>query len=124
MRLTLLPDVYAICRLEPGAAIPAWATAGTFFCITRTDEELSLLCAEEDVPQDVLAERGWRALRLEGPFPFELTGVLASILHPLAEAGVSILAVSTYHTDYVLVKAAQVERALAALTGAGHVIRR
>ncbi len=124
LTLSLLPDAYAVCRLDPAAAIPAWATAGALFCAMRTPDELSLMCAEAYLPQGgVQAEKGWRAFKLEGPFDFGLTGILASALNPLAEAGIGIFALSTYDTDYVLVKEAQREQAIRALRQAGHTVR-
>jgi uncharacterized protein len=129
LTLTLLPNLYAVCRLDPAAPIPEWATGdagaaqGDVVCIMRTPAELSIVCTEANVPDDdTLTERGWRMFRLEGPFPFEMTGVLASVLDPLAQAGVSIFALSTYDTDYVMVKAAQVEQAINAIKNAGHSI--
>lgn len=112
--------------MEAGAPIPAWAVRGEVFCVMRAHDELSIVCAEDHVPSDkvagITAERGWRALRLHGPFPFGMTGILASVLNPLAAAGVGIFALSTYNTDYVLVKADQLGRALDALRGAGHTV--
>lgn len=119
--LTLLPGRLAICRLPAGASVPEWApAAGPLVSITRTADELSVVCDEAGVPAEVAAERGWRALRVAGPLDFALTGVLAALAVPLAEAGVSIFALSTYDTDYVLVREADVERAVAALAHAGH----
>lgn len=111
----------AIARLEPDAAIPAWAARGSFSSVTRTARELSIVCEASLVPEDVRHERGWAMLELEGPFPFELTGILAAFINPLAEARVGIFAISTYDTDYVLVKLAALDAALEALAGAGHV---
>lgn len=121
--LSLLPDRYAVCQLEADAELPAWALTGPLSCTVRTPEELSVVCLESAVPvAGVLAERGWRALKLQGPFPFEMTGVLASVLAPLAAAGVGIFALSTYNTDYVLVKQDQLAAALEALQEAGHTV--
>src|SRR5262249_14171428 len=120
MELTVLPESLAICRLRPSERIPSWALEEheALSSITRTAEELSIVCAEEAVPpDDVQAEPGWRALKVPGPIPFETTGVLASIASPLAAAGISIFAVSTFDTDYVLVREGDVERALAVLRG-------
>lgn len=100
---------------------------GEFFCVVRTREEVSLVCSEEACPDsgkpalnEMQVERGWVALRLEGPFPFAMTGVLASVLAPLAEAKIPIFAISTFDTDYVLLKAADLENARLALRAAGH----
>jgi hypothetical protein len=119
LRLHLIPAQLAVCRLLSGDAIPEWA-AGEFFSITRTAEELSVVCDAKLVPDGVRHEGGWRALQVAGPLDFALTGVLASIAVPLAEAGVSIFAVSTFDTDYVLVKQNNVERAAQVLQAAGH----
>ena len=96
--------------------------AGEFFAAVRTPNELSIVCAEGCVPKDVAAtvEQGWVALKLEGPFPFSMTGVLASFVQPLAEARIPVFAISTFDTDYVLVKGENVERAIAVLAAAGH----
>jgi uncharacterized protein len=110
----------AVCKLVPDAQIPAWASYGVFFCVTRALDELSIACPADLVPGGVLAERGWVPLKLEGPFPFSLTGVLSSFLQPLAEAQIPIFAVSTFNTDYVLVKRETLPRAVAALEAAGH----
>lgn len=123
LTLTLLPGQFAVCRLDAGAPVPEWATTGAFTSITRTADELSVVCPAENVPPDVRAEGPWRCLKVEGPLDFALTGILASIAVPLAEASVSIFAVSTYDTDYVLVTAAQVERAAEVLRQAGHRVR-
>ena len=123
LKLTTLAGEFAVCRLAPDtAAIPAWATAGPWFAITRTADELSIVCPAAQVPGEVRAETGWRMLRLTGPFPFELTGVLAAVLAPLAGAAIPIFALSTYDTDYVLVKAHDLARAVAALRAAGHLV--
>jgi hypothetical protein len=111
----------AIARLEPDASIPAWASVGPFASVTRTSRELSIVCDAALVPADVRHERGWVTLDLEGPFPFELTGILASFIVPLAEARVGIFALSTFDTDVVLVKRDSLSRALDALERAGHI---
>jgi len=115
LTLSLLPETLAVCRLAPDASIPAWALqAGphqSFVSVTRTSEELSIVCARELVPAGTRAERGFRALKVAGPLDFSLTGVLASLTLPLAEAGVSVFAVSTFDTDYLLVREAQLAAA-------------
>ncbi len=120
-RFSFLPETYAVARLGPEDPVPSWALAdGGFVSITRTDAELSIICREQDVPPSCQAERGRVAIRLEGPFSFTEVGVLASFAAPLAAAGVAILALSTFDTDYILVRASERQRALAALTSAGH----
>jgi len=121
--LTLLPDTFAICRLEANLAVPTWATAGGFFSITRTAEELSIACRQSLVPDGVRCERDWRCIKLEGPIPFTTVGVLASLIQPLAEASISVFAISTFDTDFVLVKAADLGRAENAWRQYGHIVR-
>jgi uncharacterized protein len=123
LRLNVLDGRLAVCRMEPGAGLPEWATRADFFSITRAPDELSVVCPEGNVPESVGCEKGWRALKLAGPFEFSLTGVLASVLDPLARAGVSVFAVSTFDTDYVLVKEDRLRAAVAALREAGHEVR-
>jgi len=122
LRLSLLVGQLSVCRLDPATELPDWAVASGFFSITRTDDELSVVCPKGAVPDGVRHEDGWRVFKLEGPFEFSEVGVLASIVEPLAEAGVSVFAVSTYDTDYVLVKEDQLETAAAALRGRGHKV--
>ena len=120
MKLIVLPDEFAVARLGPADAIPSWATAAPISSTTRTPEELSIACAASHLPAHVTAERGWRCLRVAGKLDFSVKGVLASIAGPLAEAGVSIFAISTYDTDYILVPAPALPAAIAALSAAGH----
>ena len=120
--LTKLPGKFAVCRLEPDVAPPTWATTGTFFSITRTSEELSIVCDQAVVPGGVPSEHDWRCFKLAGPIPFSAVGVLASLVQPLADAGISIFAISTFDTDYFLVKEENIERAVAALRQAGHTV--
>jgi hypothetical protein len=109
-----------VCRLAANADIPEWVQTRKLHCVTRTADELSIVCSDDSLPEDGTAERGWVALKLEGPFPFSMTGVLASFLQPLAQARIPIFAISTFDTDYVLLKQQDLERALAALRAAGH----
>jgi hypothetical protein len=120
--LSLPPDRLAVCQLAPEAPIPAWAATTGFSSITRTRDELSIVCPEVVVPKGVKQEAGWRMLKVEGPLDFTLTGVLASIASPLAQAGISIFPLSTFNTDYVLVKDADVTEAVQALQAAGHTV--
>ncbi len=122
LRLSLLTGHMSVCRLDPTTKVPDWAISGGFFSVTRMDDELSVVCPQELVPEDVRSEGGWRALKLEGPFEFSEVGVLASVAAPLAEAEVGIFAVSTFDTDYVLVKREQLRPAVAALRGRGHEV--
>ena len=122
LTLELSPDVLAVCRLAPDSALPAWALAARFFSITRTADEVSIVCAAGIVPPGVSAVGGWRRLRVAGTLDFALTGILAALAQPLADAGVSVFAVATYNTDYLLVRERQLAEALAALGDAGHRI--
>jgi hypothetical protein len=119
MRLTVLPEAVAVCRLAPDAGVPAWAR-GAFLSVTRTADELSVVCDDAAVPADVQAERGWRVLKLEGPIPFEMTGVASALLAPLAAARISVFLISTYDTDYLLLRAETFSRAADVLRGAGY----
>jgi uncharacterized protein len=121
--LILLSDEYSICRLQPSDSDPAWASECGFTSIVRTADELSVLCPTARVPGHVRQERGWRLFKFQGPFAFTETGVLASVLSPLAAAQIGILALSTFDTDYVLVKATDLTRACDALTAAHHSVR-
>lgn len=122
LTLLLLPDLFAVCRLTPDAPVPAWAATGGFFSITRTADELSIVCRQDAVPKEVKSERGWRCLRVAGTIDFALVGVLASLLTPLAEAGIGVFAISTFDTDYLLVKANDLDRAVVALREAGNKV--
>lgn len=124
LTLTLLETPLALVRLDADAEVPAWATAGPFSSVTRTEEELSIVCAESRVPDGFAREPGFRALRLEGPFPLDEVGILASVASPLAAAGVAIFVLATFDTDYVLVKADGVGAASRALEAAGHRVAR
>ena len=122
LRLDLLDGRMAVCRLAPSSEVPPWATGAALFSVTRTPDELSVVCPEENVPVGAKHEEGWRVLRLKGPFEFSVVGVLASVAAPLAGAGVSIFALSTYDTDYVLVKEEVLESAVSALRRSGHEV--
>lgn len=126
--LTVLPESYAICRLAPDAAIPDWALVpGDFVSISRTRDELSIVCREAGVPADVRGAqvgRGRCCLRVEGPFDLSVVGVLAAIAQPLAKAGIAIFVVSTYDTDYVLLREADLDAATTALLAHGHTVVR
>jgi len=121
--LRLRSDRLAICRMPADAPVPGWAMDRSFWSVTRTPEELSIVCPEADVPVDTSAERGWVALHVVGPLPLTMTGVLASLAGPLADAAISIFAISTFDTDILLVREADLGRAQEVLAQAGHVIR-
>ena len=122
--LHLAAGEFAVCRLPATAPVPPWAGSAIFSSVTRTADELSVMCPAAHVPAGTKAEAEWRLLKLAGPFDFGAVGILASVTTPLAKAGISLLAIGTFDTDYVLVKAARLEEALHALEAAGHTVRR
>jgi hypothetical protein len=113
----------AVARLGPTDPLPDWAT-GIPLSVTRTDQELSIVCAQQHVPADVLAERGWAWLSVAGPLEFGEVGVIASLTHPLKTANIPIFILSTYDTDYLLLKAEELEHAVLVLSRAGHRVTR
>jgi hypothetical protein len=124
LELTLLQERFAVCRLAPDAAIPSWATGGSFCSITRTAEELSILVEESRVPDGVTSQPNWRGFQARGPFAFSEVGVLASLTGPLAAKEISLFVISTFDTDYLLVSGKKLAAAIAALEHAGHAIHR
>jgi uncharacterized protein len=122
--LALVPmtGTLAVCKLPPDAPLPDWATGGSFFSITRTFDELSVVCDENTVPESVRCERGWRCLRVSGTLEFSVVGVLASLVGPLAGAAVSVFVLSTFDTDYLLVKEKHFGQAVEVLVRHGHLI--
>jgi hypothetical protein len=123
LTLTILPHTLAVCRLAPDAPLPGWLAESEFWSATRSPEELSLVVEERLAPAEWQAERGWRCLKVQGPLDFGLTGVLAGLAVPLAEAGISIFAISTYDTDYILVRKGQLERAVILLSARGYRVK-
>jgi hypothetical protein len=123
LALLVLPDTFAICRLSPDAPIPDWVLTGSFFSITRTADELSIVCFQSNVPSEIQCDRDWRCLKVEGPLDLSLIGILASLTAPLARAGIGIFAVSTYDTDYLLVPEKRLEEAVLVLSQEGHHVR-
>ena len=122
LSLLILPQRFAICRLSSDEPIPSFLSLSPFFSVTRTSDELSIVLSEEMVPADWKAETGWRCIKVIGPLGFDLTGILASLTMPLYEAGVSIFAISTYDTDYLLVREGSLKKATQALLKNGHSV--
>ena len=121
MNLSILPDSIAIVRLSPEQEIPQWVWQDrSFLSLTCTTEELSIVCASSSVPTAVQREKDWVALKVQGPLDFSLTGILAGLAGPLAAHGIPIFAISTFDTDYLLVKERDLSRAKGALGQAGH----
>jgi hypothetical protein len=119
---TLLSESFAVARLNADAPLPEWAR-GEFVSITRTRDELSIVCRDDGVPADVTAARGWRCLRAEGPFALDETGIAASFVAPLASASISVFIIATYDTDYLLLDGTVLARAIEVLRAAGHRVR-
>ena len=118
--LDLLSDELAVCRLPVDVPVPNWVWAGGLTSITSTDDELSVVCAAEPVPDDVQHTAGWRAFKVRGHLDFGLVGILAGLSLTLADARVSIFAISTYDTDYILVRDVQLDQAVTTLESAGY----
>jgi hypothetical protein len=120
--ITVLNGNYAISRLAPGTEVPSWVS-GEFTSVTHTADEISIVCLETNVPVNVQADREWTVLKIEGPLSLEETGILSSLLKPLADARIPVFTVSTFDTDYILVGSGDAHRAVAALTASGHTLR-
>ena len=122
--LTILPGLIAVCRLDPADGVPEWFEADPpLASLVRTDQELTLVLPGDRVPDGVEAGAGWRALRVEGEFDLTTTfGVIAGVTSPLAAAEVSVLSISSYATDYLLVQDSDLARAALALRDAGHEV--
>ncbi|HEX6870882.1 MAG TPA: ACT domain-containing protein [Micromonosporaceae bacterium] len=119
--LALLPDDYAVCRLDANTAVPPGLNAdGGVLSVTWTEAEISIICTADQAPTSGIVNTPWRCFRVNGPVDLALTGILASLVNPLAEARVNVFAFSTHDTDYVLVPSVRLGEALAALTAAGH----
>jgi uncharacterized protein len=123
LTLTLQPLSLAVCRLAAEEPMPGWATQGAFFSVTRTAEELSVVCADADVPEGVKRDGPWACFKVKGPLDFGLTGILASLTAPLAKDGIPVFALSTYDTDYLLVREDKRDAAAVSLLAAGFDLR-
>jgi len=122
MKLVLVSPLLAVCRLAPDAEIPAWALQHrSLVSITYTDDELSIVCSAHGVPTNIRCEKDWKAIKVQGPLDFSLTGILASLATPLAAEGIPLFAISTFDTDYILVKEQNVEHVRSILEQNGHV---
>jgi uncharacterized protein len=120
LKFLRLKGPYAIVRLAGDAAIPAWATRGDVTSITRTADELSIVCPAENLPREIPSSQPWQCFKLEGPFPFSQPGILLSFIAPLSSVGIPIFAISTFDTDYVLIQDEFADAALDAVQRAGH----
>lgn len=123
VRLKRLPGAYAVSRLASATPLPEWADGPGFVSISRTEDELSIVCLEARVPVDIAtSEGGWVCFKFQGPFAFDETGILSAVLRPLSENGIGIFAVSTFDTDYLLIKAENAARGVELLASAGHIL--
>ncbi|WP_371363472.1 hypothetical protein SRRS_43640 [Sporomusa rhizae] len=122
LKFKLLNDTLGVCKLDSSEDVPRWAYQGEFFSITKTSDELSIVCSESGIPKDAVCERSWRALKIVGILDFSLIGILSIVSFVLAKAGVSIFAISTYNTDYILVKEKDLANALQTLRSEGFEI--
>lgn len=121
--LFLLEGSFAICRLDKDAPVPDWALTKEFFSVTRTEDELSVVCLQESVPEGIDREAGWRCLKIESPFEFDLAGAISSVAPPLVEADIDIFIVATQDSDYLMVKESDLERAIAVLSRGGYRVK-
>jgi uncharacterized protein len=120
LTLSVMPGAFAICQLRSSAEIPDWALAGPIFSITRTHDELSIVCPQVSVPDGTKCDKDWRCLKVEGPYDFCAIGIIALLAEPLALAGISIFVMSTFDTDYLMVKEESLAKAIRVLSESGH----
>ncbi|WP_349434841.1 ACT domain-containing protein [Pararhizobium sp. A13] len=120
--IRLVDAEYAITRLNIGTPLPEWLMGPGFWTVSSSREEMTLVCRATRIPSNVQSSGGWRCLRIEQHFTFEVPGVLASVLNPLSDAGVGIFANSTFSTDYVFIIGSDLDKAVAALKAHGHEI--
>ena len=123
LTLKILPDRLAVCRFEPASPLPAWVNQPGFYSVTRTADELSVVCSEARVAPGTESESGWRCLQLVGPFTFSEIGILASLTRPLAQSGVCVFVISTFDTDYLMVKEKDLATAIDTLRAQGHHVK-
>lgn len=116
LKLKLLKDMYGVCRLNNNSKIPEWGAKGEFSSITRTEDELSIVCLQNNIPEGIQCEKSWEVFKIEGPLDFSLIGILSAISSLMAEKGISIFAISTYDTDYILIKDKDLNKAIEVLS--------
>lgn len=116
LKLKLLKDMYGVCRLNNNSKIPEWGAKGEFSSITRTEDELSIVCLQNNIPEGIQCEKSWKVFKIEGPLDFSLIGILSAISSLMAEKGISIFAISTYDTDYILIKDKDLNKAIEVLS--------
>ena len=123
LTLKILPKRLAVCRLDAKASLPDWIDQSDFYAVTRTEEELTIVCDEALVVLGTKSETGWRCLKLEGPLDFSETGIVFSLTQPLTESGVAVFLISTFDRDYLMVKENDLTKTIDVLTTAGHRVR-
>ena len=116
LTMKVLAEKFGVCRLNKNALIPEWVGASNFYSVTKTSDELSIVCSQASIPSDIKCEKDWRILKIEGPLEFSLIGILSSISTILAKEGISIFAISTYDTVYILVKEKDIDNAINTLS--------
>lgn len=117
MKMKLLSGEFVVCRLEAEDCVPTWIATKNFYSISRTEEELSIVCLDKNIPMEVKCEKEWKILKIEGPLDFSLIGILSKISTLLANEKISIFAISTYDTDYIMIKKEKLEEAIIVLNG-------
>ncbi|MFT8312984.1 MAG: ACT domain-containing protein [Clostridium sp.] len=122
LTMKLLKEKFGVCKLDKDELIPEWIKNSQFYSITKTADELSIVCSQDSIPGEVKCEKDWRILKVEGPLDFSLIGILSSITTILAQKEISIFAISTYDTDYILVKNKDIDNAINALSDEKYII--
>lgn len=123
LTLNILSERFGICRFNPNTSIPDWALTSRFYSITKTQEEVSIVCPEGVIPQEIMCEKGWRCLKVQGLIDFSETGILSALAQPLARKNVSIFALSTYDTDYLFVREKDLSKTIETLSQEGFLIK-
>lgn len=121
--IDVLPERFGICRFDPNVSIPDWALTSRFYSITQTQEEVSIVCHEGVIPQEIRYEKGWRCLKVQGPIDFSEIGILSSLAQPLASKNVAIFALSTYDTDYLFVREKDLSKTIETLSQEGFLVK-
>ena len=122
LKLKLLDGIYAVCRFEDSKKVPSWVNEKEFFSVTKTEDEISVVMLQDKISSDVKAEKDWRILKVEGTLDFSLIGILAKISGILAKNSISIFVISTFNTDYILVKEEKIEKSILVLSEEGYEI--
>jgi len=124
MQIRTLDETFALARLSPSAPVPEWVGGRDLIAVVRTRDELSIVCRADTIPSDVQeVERGFRGLAVVGTLDFGVTSVIAGLTAPLAAAGIPIFNISTFDTDYILLREDKLDAAKTALSAAGYEVR-